>query len=127
MQAPVQERTNKILKQIARTTLETHKPTALYRAMHSNSHSQLHNAIFTNFRSNAAEHHDADNVNNVKNLTILNADDDVQDQMYSRSDVILAVCIAIFFAFFAAFYAFIVYFKCVSGDWSVAEHTVLRL
>ena len=116
MQAPVQERTNKILKQIARTTLETHKPTALYRAMHSNSHSQLHDASFTHFRSNAVEH--ANDVTDAKNLTVLNLDNDsyvtsydVQDEMYSRSDVILAVCIAIFFAFFCSILCFYCVFK----------------
>ena len=110
MQAPLQERTNKIFEHIAHKTTEIHKPTALYRAMHFNSHSQLHDASFTHFRSNAVEH--ANDVTDAKNLTVLNLDNDsydVQDEMYSRSDVILAVCIAMFFAFFCS----ILFFYCV--------------
>ena len=100
-------------------TQETHKLTALHKAMHSNydMHSNLrdglHNAIFANLRSNAAE--TADSVNNVKNLTTIDGDahvlHDVQEEMYSRSDIILAVCIAMFFTFICSFLFFYCVFK----------------
>lgn len=124
MQTQIQEPTNNFFKHIPHTTQETHKLTALYKAMHSNhvTHSDygmnsnlrdgLHNAIFANLRSNAAE--TADNVNNVENLTITSLNDvnaDVQEEMYSRSDIILAVSITMFFAFICSFLFFYCVFK----------------
>jgi hypothetical protein len=108
--------TNNFFKHIPHTTHNLHKSTALHKAMHSNydMHSNLrdglHNAIFANLRSS--------------NLTIIHGSDgsdgsviggagsaDVQEEMYSRSDIILAVSIAMFFAFICSILCFYCVFK----------------
>ena len=77
-----------------------------------NLQDKLLKAVSANLRSNAAE--TADNMKNVENLTVTSLYDvnaDVQEEMYSRSDVLLAVCIAMFFAFFCSILCFYCVFK----------------
>ena len=97
MQTQIKQSTTNFFRHIPHTTQETHKLTALHKAMHFNSgtHSDygmnsnlrdgLHKAIFASLRSNATE--TADNMKNVENLTVTSLNDvnaDVQEEMYSR-------------------------------------------